>query len=168
MISSLMANGMTRGLTLQEMVKLSLRAANSYSRSSTDNAVQRDHIHKRMSVETWVVIGTFLVSCLKKVSEHSKNWTNTDPLRDFTSTAWTDLEQQGATSFIAAEVAIAQDLESEDQMRGARTALQEVANDTADHLGLLIQVNEQIHIHEQAMEQWMKLHRDETGISLEN
>ncbi len=119
-----------------------------------------------MSIETWVEIGRYLVSCLIKISEHSKEWTNGDPLRDFTSTAWTTLEQQGATSFIAAEVAIAQDLDSEDQMRGARTALQDVANDTADHLGLLIQVNEQIHIHNQAMEQWMNLHRDKPWFSL--
>ena len=106
--------------------------------------------------------------CLGKISEHSKNWTNTDPLRDFTSTAWTDLEQQGATAFVAVDVAIAQDLQSEDQMRSARTALQDVAMDTADHLGLLIQVNEQIHIHEQALTQWMMVHSNEDWFSLKN
>ncbi len=49
-ISSLVTKGMTRGMTLQEMVKLSLRAANAYARSSTDNAAQKNHIHKRMSI----------------------------------------------------------------------------------------------------------------------
>ena len=114
MISSLVTKGMTRGMTLQEMVKLSLRAANSYARSSTDNAVQKNYIHKRMSIETWVKIGTYLVTCMNAISVQSKTWTNTDPLRDFTSTEWTDLEQQGASSFVAAEVTIAQDLVSED------------------------------------------------------
>ncbi len=46
-------------------------------------------------------------------------------------------------------------------MRGARTALQEVATDTADHLGLLLQVNEQIKIHKLAKAQWMNLNQNE-------
>ena len=161
MISSLVTKGMTRGMTLQEMVKLSLRAASAYARSSTDNAAQKNHIHKRMSIETWVKLGTYLVTCMNAISVQSKTWTNTDPIRDFTSTEWTDLEQHGQTSFVAAEVTIAQDLESEDQMRSARTALQEVATDTADHLGLLLQVNEQIKIHKLAKAQWMNLNQNE-------
>ena len=58
-ITSLVANGLTRGMTLQEMVRLSLRAANAYARSHTDNAVQRAHIHKRMDPVTWAVLEVF-------------------------------------------------------------------------------------------------------------
>ncbi len=107
-----------------------------------------------MSVETWDELGKWLLTCIEKITENSKGWTDTDPLRDFASTAWTTLEQQGATAFAAAEVVIAQDLTSKDQMHSARTALQEVAENTADHLRLFIKVNEQIHTQEQALEQW--------------
>ena len=106
------------------------------------------------------------MDCMGKISEQSETWTN-DPMRDFTSDEWTDLEQHGHTSWVAAVVAIAEDLESEDQMRGARTALQECATDTADHLGLLIQVNEQIDTHKLAKAQWMSLHENQPWFSME-
>ncbi len=96
-------------------------------------------------------------TALTKISAQSDGWTN-DTARDFTSNEWTDLEQIGGTSFTEAEVSLAEDLGSADQMRGARAALQESANDTADHVGLLIRRKEQLANHKLEMEQWMAQH----------
>ena len=156
-VTTLARNGMTRGMTLREIVRSSLRAAKAYSRSSTDCAAQRENIHKRMEVATSQNLGTRLVDYMNKISAQSDGWTN-DTARDFTSTEWTNLEQIGGTSFMEAEVSLAEDLESADQMRGARAALQECANDTADHVGLLIQVMEQLANHKLAMDKWKAEH----------
>ena len=163
-----MTNNMTRGLTLQEMVKSSLRAAKSYSRSSTDSGAQRDYIHRRMSVETWDLLGKWLLTCMEKISENSKGWTDTDPLRDFASNAWTTLEQQGDTAFAATEVVIVEDLTSKDQMHAARAALQIAADNTADHLRLFIKLNEQHHTQEVKLAQWNTANGTHTWFVLDN
>ena len=155
-ITSLAKNGLTRGLTLKEMVKTSLLAAKAYSRSSTDCAAQRDHIYKRMSVDMWVSLGPRLVICMGKIAEQSKNCTSTDQMKDFTFTEWTNLEQQGETAFVLDEVAIAQDLQSADEMRGAREALIDIAQETEDRLELLRRIKEQILIHTQEMKLWKR------------
>ncbi len=118
-----------------------------------------------MSVDTWNQLGTRLVDCMSKISTQSDAWTN-DTTRDFTSTEWMNLEQKGDTSYKEAEVSLAEDLESADQMRGARAALQECANDTADHLGLLIQVMEQLANHKLAMDKWKAEHGHHPWFSL--
>ena len=65
-------------------------------------------------------------------------------------------------------VSLAEDLTSPDQMRGARAALQEFANDTADHLALLIQTTEQLKSHKLAMEKWMTENEKHVWFTLEN
>ncbi len=154
-ITSLKENGLTKGMTLQEQVKLSLRAAKSYARSFTDNAAQKGFIHRRMRPELWDVLGRRLQECMIKIAAQSKNWINSDPLKDFMSTEWTTLEQ-GGTNFVADEVTIAEDLVSKDEMLGARQALQEIADETADHLGLLITIEERILTYEKEQEQWLR------------
>mgnify|MGYP000211331175 FL=1 len=157
LITTLERNGMTRGMTLREIVKSSLRAAKAYARSSTDCDSQIDNIHKRMAKPTWELLGKRLQECLQTIVAQSEGWTN-DTARDFTSTEWTTLESVGTTSFTGAQVSLAEDLESADQMLSARARLEECASDTADHVGLLIQWKEQLGNHKAEKEQWMAQH----------
>ena len=156
MITALVKNGLTRGKTLREMVKTSLLAAKAYARSSSDCKAQIDHIHKRMNVDTWDSLGRRLENCLTKIASQAKDWNSTDQMRDFTSTAWTTLEQQGETAFVLDEVPIAQDLQSADEMRGARDSLIEIAQETGDQLELLLRVVEQIDVYDHEMAAWRK------------
>ncbi len=55
-----------------------------------------------------------------KMAERSRDWTDADPLNDFASTLWLNLEQQGDSVYVAPTVTIAQDLTDPQQMVGAR------------------------------------------------
>ncbi len=168
MITSLANNGLTKGMTLQEMVKSSMRADNAYARSSTDNAAQRNHIHQRMSIEKWNALGTHLVGCLGNISEKSNNWTNAEPARDFQSAEWTNLEQQGETLFVAEKVQIAQDLVAVSQMSGDRDELVEIAQSTEDHIESLLRVKEKLETYERDLVQWMQKNERHNWYSAES
>ncbi len=74
-ITALVKNGLTRGKTLREMVKTSLLAAKAYARSSSDCKAQIDHIHQRMSVDTWDALGRRLENCMTTIASQAKDWT---------------------------------------------------------------------------------------------
>ena len=123
---------------------------------------------KRDSIKTWEEIGRRLLACMTKIETQASTWTNQDVQRDFTSDTWLSLEQGGDTFYQEAVVSLAEDLTSPDQMRGARAALQEFANDSPDHLALFIQTTEQIKSHKLAMETWKTENEQRVWYTLKN
>jgi hypothetical protein len=153
-------NQLSRGMTLQEIVKSSLRGANAYSRSSTDTGVQRDHIDKRMSKTMWQDIGKELVNCLDVILKSSEHWQDRDPRRDFLSTEWINLEQHGLTLFVPPLAVIVEELTSKNQMHAARAELQIVADNTADLLRLYVSLVEKIETDKAQLAEWLAANRD--------
>ncbi len=78
------------------------------------------------------------------------------------------MEQQGDTAFAATQVVVVEDLTSKDQMHSARATLQIVADNTADHLRLLIKLNEQIGQAEGKLEQWLRANGKKDWCVFEN
>ncbi len=116
----------------------------------------------------WESLGRRLVECLSKIPSHATDWNSTDQMKDFTSTAWTTLEQQGKSAFVLDEVPIAQDLQSADEMRGARDSLIEIAQETGDHLELLLRVVDQIDVYNREMAAWKKVNGSKQWYSMQN
>jgi hypothetical protein len=100
-------NGMHRGMTLGEMVRVSLKAAKCYVRATYDLANMIECLHLRLELDDWNHLSTILVNILEMMVAASAEWNHQDVNTDFMSLAWLQLLGDATVMWTAPQARIA-------------------------------------------------------------
>jgi hypothetical protein len=128
----------TRGMSLREMLQVSLRAASSYCRSRSDIGHIKQHVKHRIDEEVWDQLGKELKDCLTQMLVPAKNWNSPDPRTDLSSIEWQQLEAYGEANHVPNVVKVAKDVEVPDELDPARRDAEHIAMTAKDVLEMYL------------------------------